>query len=183
MATTVRSTDLREPLPSTIKRGNWNHSGPDHLNPGKLVVKRFPVRVDRYLGFWLGGIILGAAGCFLGASMPYERPLGVAVGVFWWGIFLGCLGMNLGALLGLWIEHLPASLRRGSNDANQAVEGAPGRRPWSAPSSAAVGIDPNPTKILVLAEWPRYVPLPAAAFVAVEGVSQVDHPVLLEELS
>jgi hypothetical protein len=53
------------------------------------------------LGFWLGGISLGAAGCILGACMPYQRPVAVAMSVVWWGVYLGCFGASLGALLGL----------------------------------------------------------------------------------
>jgi hypothetical protein len=59
-------------------------------------------RLHRSIGFWLGGIILGVPGCLLGASMPYHHPVGVVVSVFWWGLYLGCFGMSLGALVGLW---------------------------------------------------------------------------------
>src|SRR5262245_14267709 len=61
-------------------------------------------RFNRTIGFWLGGVILGAGGCLLGASMRYEHPVGVAVSILWWGIYFGCFGMNVGALLGLWAE-------------------------------------------------------------------------------
>jgi hypothetical protein len=36
--------------------------------------------------------------------MPYRHPVAVAANVLWWGIFLGCLGASIGALLGLWKE-------------------------------------------------------------------------------
>jgi hypothetical protein len=58
----------------------------------------------RTIGFWLGGFILGAAGCLWGASMPYQHPMGVAVSIVWWGIYFAFLGASLGALLGLWAE-------------------------------------------------------------------------------
>ena len=61
-------------------------------------------RFNRTIGFWLGGVLLGAGGCLLGASMPYQHPVGVAVSILWWGIYCGCLGVSLGALLGLWAE-------------------------------------------------------------------------------
>jgi hypothetical protein len=61
-------------------------------------------RFNRTTGFWLGGVIFGAGGCFWGASMPYEYPVGVALSVLWWGIYVGFLGASLGALLGLWAE-------------------------------------------------------------------------------
>lgn len=65
-------------------------------------------RFDRGVGAWLGGIALGTAGCLVGASLPYQHPVGVAVGVLWWGLYLGCLGMSVGAVLGLWAEPSPA---------------------------------------------------------------------------
>jgi hypothetical protein len=36
--------------------------------------------------------------------MPYHHPVGVVVSVFWWGLYLGCFGMSLGALVGMWAE-------------------------------------------------------------------------------
>jgi hypothetical protein len=61
-------------------------------------------RINRTIGFWLGGVLLGAGGCLLGAFMPYEHPVGVALSILWWGIYSGCLGTSLGALLALWAE-------------------------------------------------------------------------------
>jgi hypothetical protein len=40
--------------------------------------------------------------------MPYQHPVGVVVSVLWWGWYFGCLGMSLGALLGLWAEQYAA---------------------------------------------------------------------------
>ena len=65
-------------------------------------------RFNRAVGFWVGGIILGMSGCFLGASLPYHHPVGVLVSVLWWGPYLGCFGTSIGALLGLWAEQYPA---------------------------------------------------------------------------
>ena len=67
-------------------------------------MNRLRRRFNRTIGFWLAGLSLGAVGCLVGASMPYQHPVGVAVSVVWWGIYFGCLGMNLGALVGLWAE-------------------------------------------------------------------------------
>jgi hypothetical protein len=39
--------------------------------------------------------------------MPYRHPVAVTANLLWWGIFLGCLGASLGALLGLWAEQTP----------------------------------------------------------------------------
>jgi hypothetical protein len=40
--------------------------------------------------------------------MPYRHPGAVTANLLWWGLFLGCLGASLGALLGLWAEQAPA---------------------------------------------------------------------------
>jgi hypothetical protein len=62
-------------------------------------------RFDRVsIGFWLGGAVLGTAGCILGACMPYHHPVGVAISVIWWGIYFGCFGASLGALVGLFTD-------------------------------------------------------------------------------
>jgi hypothetical protein len=65
-------------------------------------------RFNRAVGSWLGGVILGAGGCLLGACLPYKSGVGVTVGVLWWGIYCGCFGTSIGALLGLWAEQTPA---------------------------------------------------------------------------
>jgi hypothetical protein len=53
-------------------------------------------------GFCLGGIILGLAGCILGACMPYRNPVAVTISVLWWGNYLGWFGASIGALWGVW---------------------------------------------------------------------------------
>jgi hypothetical protein len=64
-------------------------------------------RYDRItLGFWLGGIILGTAGCLLGAAPPYHHPVARVISVLWWGIYFGCSGACLGALPGLFLERI-----------------------------------------------------------------------------
>jgi hypothetical protein len=88
-----RSTGRRGPNPSPGTTGTGGRPG---------AFSRF--RLDRTLGFWLGGAVLGTAGCILGAAMPYRHPVAVTANVLWWGIFLGCLGASIGALLGLWAE-------------------------------------------------------------------------------
>jgi hypothetical protein len=93
MAATLRLKDLRNPSPSPIppRAGGWTRA--PRLR-----------RLGRTLGFWLGGAVLGTAGCLLGATVPYRHPVAVTANVLWWGLFLGCLGASLGALLGLWAE-------------------------------------------------------------------------------
>jgi len=60
-------------------------------------------RFDRVsIGLCVGGISLGAVGCTLGACMPYHHPVAVAISVIWWGVYIGCFGASLGALVGLF---------------------------------------------------------------------------------
>jgi hypothetical protein len=92
------STGRRHPSPSPVGAGNGEWPG----------VARRP-RFDRTLGFWLGGAVLGTAGCLLGACVPYRHPVAVMANVLGWGLFLGCLGASLGVLLGLWAERTHGS--------------------------------------------------------------------------
>jgi hypothetical protein len=32
--------------------------------------------------------------------MPYRHPVAVTTSVLWWGIYLGCFGTGIGALVG-----------------------------------------------------------------------------------
>ena len=65
------------------------------------------------IGFWVGGGLLGTGGCLLGVCMPYHHPVGVVISALWWGIFLGCFGANVGALIALFTERAPAPASRG----------------------------------------------------------------------
>jgi hypothetical protein len=40
--------------------------------------------------------------------MPYHHPVGMLVSVLWWGLYFGCFGTSIGALVGLWAEQYPA---------------------------------------------------------------------------
>jgi hypothetical protein len=63
---------------------------------------RLPGRSDRIgLAFWVGGATFGTAGCVVGYFMPYHHPVGIASAI-WWGIYIGCLGASLGALVALF---------------------------------------------------------------------------------
>jgi hypothetical protein len=79
------------------------------------------------VGFWLGGLVLGTAGCILGACMPYRHPVAVTISVVWWGIYLGCSGAGFGALFGMWIDRTPAPPSRSANESTCA--GSYGRWP------------------------------------------------------
>jgi hypothetical protein len=98
MHTPSRSTDRRDPIsaPLTARKGRWQSTG-----------RRF--RFNRTIGFWIGAAILGTAGCILGVCMPYSHPVGVTISVLWWGIYLGCFGASIGALMGMLIESAAAA--------------------------------------------------------------------------
>jgi hypothetical protein len=87
-------------------------SGPPEIRARPVAVR--PLRFDRTLGFWLGGFVLGAAGCLMGACVPYHRPVAVTASALWWGLYFGCLGANLGAWIGLLAERISASQSRES---------------------------------------------------------------------
>jgi hypothetical protein len=59
------------------------------------------------IGFWLGGADMGTGGCLLGALMPYHHPVAVAISVLWWGLYFGCFGASVGALVGVFTDHAP----------------------------------------------------------------------------
>jgi hypothetical protein len=85
----------------------------------------FRRRFDRVaLGFWLGALTLGTAGCVLGARMPCRHPVGVAISVLWWGIYLGCLGASVGALAGLVLGRAPVPPSQGADGAGEQQSGA-----------------------------------------------------------
>jgi hypothetical protein len=59
------------------------------------------------IGFWLGGAGMGMGGCLLGALMPYRHPVAVAISVLWWGIYFGCFGAGIGALVSVFTDLAP----------------------------------------------------------------------------
>jgi len=65
-------------------------------------------RFHRAVGFWLCGALLGVGGGIVGICMPHHHPVAMAASALWWGIYLGCLGASIGALLGLWAEQSQA---------------------------------------------------------------------------
>ena len=108
MANPSRWKHLRNSLPLPIaagQRGRQRAVRPHRWQPAANPPRRFS-RVT--IGFWLGGIALGTTGCVLGACLPYRHPVAVTISVLWWGIYLGCFGASIGALLGLWAEQVSA---------------------------------------------------------------------------
>jgi hypothetical protein len=74
---------------------------------------RGPRLARHTIGFWLGGGLLGTGGCVLGVCMPYHHPVAVMISALWWGIYLGCFGASVGALIALFTERAPAAASRG----------------------------------------------------------------------
>ena len=62
------------------------------------------------IGFWLGAAGMGTGGCLLGALMPYRHPVAVALSVLWWGLYFGCFGASVGALVGVLTDRAPPRL-------------------------------------------------------------------------
>jgi hypothetical protein len=112
---------LEERAPSTITCNPAGGKARQHRGPtapreqalGSLAhTGRFsPVTI----GFWLGGVGLGTGGCLLGALMPYRHPAAVALSVLWWGLYFGCFGASVGALVGVPADRAPPrpAVRRG----------------------------------------------------------------------
>ena len=85
------------------------------------------------IGFWLGGAGMATGGCLLGALMPYRHPVAVALSVLWWGIYFGCFGASIGALVGVFADPAPTWPSQASAGAGTApteseqTDGIPGR--------------------------------------------------------
>jgi hypothetical protein len=107
MTETSCPTDLQNPLHVHIPPEGWGWQQASGRPARPRGVKSLRRWSNRTTGFVLGGVLLGAAGCLFGAAMPYEHPVGVTVSVFWWSIYFGCFGMNIGALLGVYAEQSP----------------------------------------------------------------------------
>ena len=103
-----RLTVLPAPPPSPRNPERWEGQRAARPPREHLAAGRWRRRFDRTIGFWLGGALLGVGGCILGIGMPYRHPVAVTISVLWWGIYLGCFGASIGALLGLWAEQMPA---------------------------------------------------------------------------
>jgi hypothetical protein len=86
--------------PSVAAQSHWQRPNRAHTSQSDTHRSRFNPTT---IGFWLGGLLGGAAGCAYAASLPYRYPVGVTVGELWWAIYLGCLGASLGALLGMFV--------------------------------------------------------------------------------
>jgi len=131
---------LKTPLP-TNRRSPTSSPAPAGNGKGKSVVRR--LRFDRTIGFWLGVIVSGTAGCIIGASAPYHHPVAVTMSALWWGIYFGAFGGSVGALIGLLTESAAAAPSRGSGDsAKSPSEGDV----WAFPYSGNPFVNGAPRK-------------------------------------
>jgi hypothetical protein len=126
-STVIAVHNLRRSMPTA--RAN----APESVDPNELQPAA-DARGRRFswatIGFFLGGLVLGTAGCILGTGMPYRHPVAVTMSILWWGLYLGCAGASFVALIGLWMDRasgLPAS----ADESTYAIR-----------------------------KWPRYVPMP-----------------------
>jgi hypothetical protein len=129
MTETPFLTDWRNAPNSTVTEPNKDrrHEPGQHRQPRRSHLST--------RAFWLGGVVLGLAGSIIGASVSYSHPVAVTTSALWWGVYLGCLGSSIGALLGLWIDRSPTP-----------PEGVP--------------VDKEMLSTRTPTRWPRYVPLP-----------------------
>src|SRR5262249_8397537 len=108
MANAECSTDCQKPRLARVIIEDEAWTGTTRAGK-RQAVARPSRRLNRVsLGFWLGGATFGIGGCIIGCCMPYHHPVAVAIGVMWWGIYIGCLGASLGALFGLLTQCAPS---------------------------------------------------------------------------
>jgi hypothetical protein len=102
MHNSLRSTEHRKPTPSPVNGG--------YEKTRRAVHPRFDVVA---IGFWLGAVSLGIAGCTLGVFMSSSHPVGRVVSMIWWGLYGGSFGASIGALVGLFIQPTSPAGKRG----------------------------------------------------------------------
>jgi hypothetical protein len=92
-------------IPLGERQNRRGLSAPREQAPGSLVQPRglSPVTI----GFWLGGAGMGVGGGLLGALMAYRHPVAAAISVLWWGIYFGCFGASVGAVVGVLTDRAP----------------------------------------------------------------------------
>ena len=109
MANTECSTDSWKPTLLAVIVENEARTGTTRAGRPRAVASPSR-RFDRVrFGFWLGGATFATGGCILGGYMPYTHPVAIAISMIWWGIYAGCFGASLGALLGLLVYCGPPS--------------------------------------------------------------------------
>src|SRR6516162_2974831 len=100
---------------ATLEGWNWQDAARSRAAATGRSTETLRFPFDQVVGPWFGGIVLGTAGCVLGAYMPYRHPVGVTISVLWWGIYAGCFGIWGGSALGALAERVRALLSEGSS--------------------------------------------------------------------
>lgn len=126
MPTPSSLRDLRNiaRAPTTAGREDCQDAVHSHFQKVAANSSAFPRRFDRVIGLTIGGILFGTGGCFLGASMPYRDPVGIAISMLWWAIYFGCFGVWLGAVLGASVERIRVWLSQKSRAKAEKLETA-----------------------------------------------------------
>jgi hypothetical protein len=89
---------------------------------------------------------VGTGGCLPGALMPCRHPVAVAMSVLWWGLYSGCFGATVGALVGILTDHAPLRpLGRGERARRLPTELGPHSRAGPAGSTALRAVASPPT--------------------------------------
>jgi hypothetical protein len=122
MSTTSYLQDLRPLLDSPITARP--EEGRQAVHPKQRRAAANPVRRwnSVTVGFWLGGVVLGTAGCLYGACQPYSHPVAVTTSALWWGIYFGTFGCWLGATIGTLTKRTPNVQSAGTNKEGTASD-------------------------------------------------------------
>jgi len=104
MVNTECSTDSQRPtlVPVTPEDEAWNRTAGVGGRQTVASLSRWRRFDRRSIGFWLAGATSGIGGCIFGACMPYQHPAAIVISIIWWGVYLGCLGASIGALIGVF---------------------------------------------------------------------------------
>ena len=140
MASTPCLTGERKPPPSPIAAGNGDGQSPARPQQWALAANSFHHRFDRAtIGFWVGWVLSAAGGCLFAASMTHQYPGGAVISVLWWGIYCGCTGASISALVCWLTERTPASPPQGPEGAGKPPSGAVGPALPAGPSGSLSG--------------------------------------------
>ena len=134
LASSLRNPRNARPAPTTAESRDWQEAVQSHVWHAAANSSAGHRRFDRVVGLALGGIVFGTGGCILGASMPYRHPVGISLSMLWWGIYFGCFGVWLGAVLGASVERIRGRLSERSRAKADKLEYARSTGVTNSPS-------------------------------------------------